>query len=285
MRIISTAFLLAVPFQHTSAQTDTFRVYFNFGISRLNEPAMRMLDSLVYHQILAPGKKVGLIGYADYVGTDPSNVTLSEARAEEVKQYLLNSGFRPADVQMVIGRGEIERNMDGLSGYAPDRKVEIIPGGIKLVPPAPKPKPVPKPVVSQPTEPKIDVTKLKKNETVRLENMYFFPGSHMPRPESLPVFEKLYQTLKENPNLKIRIEGHICCLTEDKYDGYDYDAQEFRLSTNRAKYVYDYLIEKGINGERLQYKGFGKTRPLANPERTEEDENKNRRVEIRILEK
>ncbi|RYD57906.1 MAG: OmpA family protein [Sphingobacteriales bacterium] len=261
-----------------SAQNDTFRVYFDLGIYRLNEPAMQRLDSMLYHQVLAPGKKVGIIGYADYVGSDSSNMKLSEARAETIKQYLLSSGYKQADIQMVVARGEIPREMTAESGYALDRKVEIIPGGIKYIPP-PKKQQIP------PALPKLDITKVKKNETLRMEHVYFEPGSHMPLPSSIPEFDKLYRTLKDNPSLKIRIEGHICCLTENTFDGYDYDAQDFNLSRNRAKYVYDYLVAKGIDEDRLEYKGFGKTRPIVRKELTEEDENRNRRVEIRILEK
>lgn len=260
------------------AQNDTLRVYFDFGISRLNEQGMHTLDSMVYYQVLSPGKKVGLIGYADYVGTDPSNMKLSETRAETVKQYLLASGFRPTDIQTVIGRGEVERTSNDNTGFAADRKVDIIPGGIKQIPVA---KPLPKP----PAQPTIDLTKIKKNETLRLEHMYFNPGSHMLKTESVPELTKLYNTLKNNPALKIRIEGHICCHTKRTTDAYDYDSQDFNLSANRAQYIYDYLASKGIGKDRLQYKGFGRTKPIADPERTEEDENKNRRVEIRILDK
>jgi outer membrane protein OmpA-like peptidoglycan-associated protein len=91
--------------------------------------------------------------------------------------------------------------------------------------------------------------------------------------------------MRDYPTLRIRIEGHICCVVAKNADGYDYDSQDFNLSVNRAKEIYDILEEKGIDDTRMEYKGFGKTRPLAWPEQTEEDENKNRRVEIRILQK
>ena len=66
--------------------------------------------------------------------------------------------------------------------------------------------------------------------------------------------------------------------------------REFLYSSEKEnpfdqKEIYDILIEKGIDETRMEYLGFGKTRPLVWPEKTEEDENRNRRVEIRILKK
>jgi flagellar motor protein MotB len=54
---------------------------------------------------------------------------------------------------------------------------------------------------------------------------------------------------------------------------------------NRAKFVYDYLIENGIEKERLSYKGYAHTRPKILVENTPEEEQINRRVEIKITEK
>ena len=54
------------------------------------------------------------------------------------------------------------------------------------------------------------------------------------------------------------------------------------LSNNRAKAVRQYLIKKGIDGKRLEAKGFGKTKPIGD-NKTEEGREQNRRVEMNIL--
>ncbi len=267
--ILLTAFI----FLYTWAQAapDTIKLHFDIGVPALSAGAQKQIDSLMYFDVLLPGKKVGIIGYADYLGTEESNITLSENRAKNVQDYLIASGIKAGDRQVVMGKGEISRDvLNGNAGYREDRRVDIIPGGI--------------PAQAIATS-GIDLSKIKKNETIRLDNLYFKPASHIPVDASYPELKKLYALLKENPRLKISIEGHICCVTHGTTDGYDTDADDFNLSVNRAKYVYDYMVKKGIAAERLSYKGFGKLKPLVIPENTPEDENKNRRVEIRIMDK
>ena len=58
-----------------------------------------------------------------------------------------------------------------------------------------------------------------------------------------------------------------------------------RLSSRRAKAIYDYLVSKGINRDRLKYIGLGNANPVVKEENTEADKELNRRVEVRILSK
>ncbi|MDZ7846643.1 MAG: OmpA family protein [Owenweeksia sp.] len=55
------------------------------------------------------------------------------------------------------------------------------------------------------------------------------------------------------------------------------------MSTDRARAVYDYLVEQGIAANRLSYEGFGDTKPVASND-TEAGRAQNRRTEIRIVE-
>lgn len=293
---------------HSSAQ-DTIKVFFDLGVPSLNTTAMQQLDSLAYYDVLVPNKNYGIIGYADYLGSEESNVTLSQNRADAVQQYLQGLGIKPQNIETVTGKGEVSRNMAATDGYPEDRRVDIVLGGFKktvtkkdsvkyicscgkenckkgpfVKVPVKTPVLHKEAIVEQPKK-QIDITNLKKDETIRLDNILFLPGSHKIRGESETSLFHLYIVMKDHPTLKIRLEGHICCLKNTTHDGYDYDTQEYRLSENRAKAVYDYLVEKGIDEERLEYKGFGISKPLAWPERSFADENMNRRVEVRILEK
>jgi outer membrane protein OmpA-like peptidoglycan-associated protein len=62
------------------------------------------------------------------------------------------------------------------------------------------------------------------------------------------------------------------------------DTYEPILSVNRAKEIYNFLVDKGIEASRLSYAGFGRRRPVVVEEMNEFDAEKNRRVEIRITE-
>ena len=85
---------------------------------------------------------------------------------------------------------------------------------------------------------------------------------------------RLLALLDTYPQMCIEIGGHT--------DGKGSESYNKRLSENRAKAVVDYLVSKGVNASRLQYKGYGKSMPVA-PNDTEEGRALNRRVEFKIL--
>lgn len=126
------------------------------------------------------------------------------------------------------------------------------------------------------------LSELKTNEVMRIETIHFQPTRHYITKESEPILQELLQTLQDFPNLAINIEGHVCCMQGDG-DALDTDTHELKLSENRARFIYQYLIDKGIAANRLGYVGHGKRRPIIAIEETEEDAQRNRRVEIRVV--
>ena len=79
--------------------------------------------------------------------------------------------------------------------------------------------------------------------------------------------------MDDNESLEIEIHGHTDNQGEEDYNQ--------TLSENRAKAVYNYLIGKGIAKERLSYKGFGESKPIATND-TKEGRQLNRRTEYVI---
>jgi outer membrane protein OmpA-like peptidoglycan-associated protein len=126
---------------------------------------------------------------------------------------------------------------------------------------------------------------LSSGDEVILEGLNFYPGSHHTLPETKPVLKKLLELLRQNESLRIEVQGHVCCSAKPNQDGLDDETGDYRLSWNRAQFVRDYLIQNGIDEERVTYRGFAMTRPLVYPEVTIQDQIKNRRVEILILDK
>jgi flagellar motor protein MotB len=78
------------------------------------------------------------------------------------------------------------------------------------------------------------------------------------------------------------VQGHVCCAEKPNQDGLDDETGDFKLSWNRAQFVRDFLVQGGIEEERVTYRGFAMTRPLVIPETSIQDQVKNRRVEILI---
>ena len=107
-----------------------------------------------------------------------------------------------------------------------------------------------------------------------LKNVFFATASATLKPESRVELDRLRNLLRENPQMKIQINGHTDSV------GSDNDNQ--KLSEARAKAVYDYLILEGIAAERLRFKGFGESKPIDTND-SESGRRNNRRTEFVVL--
>lgn len=121
----------------------------------------------------------------------------------------------------------------------------------------------------------IALNPITKGKSIVLRNIFFDTGKYDLKPESVVELQKLVDFLKSNPGIKIEISGHT--------DNVGTEAFNLELSKNRAKAVYDYLIAKGIDPQRLTYKGYGLSRPVSANE-TAAGRAQNRRTEVKILE-
>ena len=116
--IITALLLFCCP---THAQhPDTIKVYFDLGKPTLSSTAKQLLDSLAYYDILPVRKKYGIIGYADYIGSEESNITLSKQRAASAEQYLLGLGVK-------------KENIERVRNYEKTLKIESLPLNIILL--------------------------------------------------------------------------------------------------------------------------------------------------------
>ena len=96
------------------------------------------------------------------------------------------------------------------------------------------------------------------------------------KPEGKSVLDAAIQTLKEQPDVRIAVEGHTDSVGTDAYNQ--------GLSERRAEAVVEYLAAGGIARGRMSAKGFGESKPVASNE-TEDGRAQNRRVEFGIVTK
>ena len=115
------------------------------------------------------------------------------------------------------------------------------------------------------------VTTIEKAKPIILKNVFFETGSAELMSTSLIELDRLKDLLVENPQLKIQINGHT--------DNVGSEGDNQILSTKRAKAVQDYLIKEGIASNRLKYKGFGESQPIASND-SADGKRTNRRTEF-----
>lgn len=125
-------------------------------------------------------------------------------------------------------------------------------------------------------EENIYITPLEEGAKVILNNVFFAFDEATLENSSYGELDKVAEFLKINPNVKIRVEGHADSKGTERYN--------FLLSKNRAEAVRNYLIDQGVDKERVDTKALGETQPVA--ENTgEEGRSLNRRVEFVVVEK
>ena len=117
---------------------------------------------------------------------------------------------------------------------------------------------------------------IEVGKVIRLKNIYFDTDKADLLPRSNVELNKLSSIMLDNPMLEIEIIGHT-----DNQGTADYN---LTLSRRRAAQVREFLIENGIDPNRMTTNGFGATQPIA-PNDTEDSRQMNRRVECRIVKK
>jgi outer membrane protein OmpA-like peptidoglycan-associated protein len=119
------------------------------------------------------------------------------------------------------------------------------------------------------------LVKVKVGKKVVLNNILFQTGKSILTSSSYTEIDRLLGIMNDNPRMKIEISGHT--------DNTGSLQLNLKLSEDRAKAVVMYLVQKGIDRIRLEYKGYGPQQPIAD-NTTADGRSRNRRVEFKILE-
>jgi outer membrane protein OmpA-like peptidoglycan-associated protein len=287
-------------------EKDSLVIHFDIDQSPLRADARAAIDSvlLLFNTARPPGK-IALSGYCDATGGNIYNYRLSLARINAVRDYL-RSKF-PSDsfffTKTAYGKRKPLNNNGDAAKRSLNRRVEIVfyavpPAGYSrdrsaTPPTAPSPSPSLQPTPS-PDEPPpgkrpppISLSEFLRDsartgKTYALRNLNFVSGRHLLMPHSDTVLKELLRIMLDSPDLKIEIRGHVCCIAE-RLDGLDAETNTNDLSVRRAQFVYAYLRKGGVKASRMSYRGFGASMKLYPEERNEQEQEWNRRVEIRVI--
>lgn len=134
-----------------------------------------------------------------------------------------------------------------------------------LDPEAPTPPPPPLPPVPLPAA---------ASKRIVLRGVNFDFDKNEIRPDSRPMLDAAIRILKENPNVRIAVEGHTDAVGSVEYNN--------ALSRRRAEAVFQYVVNGGVAPERMEVVGYGKSRPVASNE-TPSGRAQNRRVELQVV--
>jgi len=126
----------------------------------------------------------------------------------------------------------------------------------------------------KPDEVNIAMSRMESGQRLTLRNVFFETNRSEVKEESQVELNKLAEILRNNPAMRIELGGHT--------DNVGRPEDNRRLSEARAKAVYDYLVSHGISSDRMTFKGYGESQPVA-PNDTEENRQQNRRTELKIL--
>lgn len=263
--LLSTYLIFIIPFLgFCQEQGGPWSLYFENNSYKITTTQKQFIDSIQAHSLQLTDSIV-LKGYASSPADSTYNLKLSERRANAVKRE-----FKEYTTIIANGFGELEGDEDE------NRRVDI------MTWPVYQEKLAFKSSTASPTKfpDKInDYTKINIGEKIELKGIHFYPGRDDIRNDSKIALEELLTYLKENETITFRLLGHVCC--GKKYDpgrdGYNNRTGINNLSEARAKRIYSYLLDNGIDKKRMSARGYAYRYPTGKGDKYD------RRVEIEII--
>lgn len=244
----------------------TFSIYFENDVYELNDTHFQLLDSLKTIPV-KDSLDVHIKGYTNSVGSETYNLELSRKRAEKVKSELKEFTIIASN-----GYGELNgeaannRRVDVLIHFKRDHVA--VEGEIRE-----------EPVKVAAAEPTLaTLTEAKIGDKIILEGIRFYADRDIIMDESRDALTALVTFLTDNPAIKFKLIGHICCGNNDNpgHDLLNIRTGKKNLSEARARALHNFLAKKGIDTKRMRYIGMAFRKP------TGKGDTFDRRVEIEI---
>tara|TARA_B110000285_G_scaffold25376_1_gene24376 strand:+ start:252 stop:1964 length:1713 start_codon:yes stop_codon:yes gene_type:complete len=280
---ISIEHLVVVP-EAIPLNTILILTHVKFGPGKATFPSASTnedLINLVAAMQKSPELKIQISGHTDRSGDEQTNKTLSKTRAKFVYDHLIGKGIS-ADRISHVGYGSIKPAYSNRTkdGRAANRRIEV-----KVV--SKKAESMTNLVDETTTLEEdsfqmhnksslIDFEQKEIGESLILKHILFEPNMTELTITSIPQADTLADILKVHPELYIEVFGYT--------DKSGIEEKNIVLSKKRAKALHDYLIEKGIDSDRLYYSGCGSENPIA-PNKYRWGRDINRRIEVVIIKK
>jgi outer membrane protein OmpA-like peptidoglycan-associated protein len=263
------------------SQPDTFTIYFSFNNYSISKNQSIQLNSFLHKHIPADTEAVTItiVGYTDTVGTEKYNTALSMRRCQSVnsalQQITVNRNYKaqlipmgetnaPAQTDSVNRRAEIifySRSNHTVQAVVPQPGSTVIKEKEKR------------------EQLRISVNDKIVDTIIVMDNIYFEPDLAVLTHASTVSLPQYINILKKYKDNNMEVGGHV---------NYNYSILEdtdplFKLSEQRAKLVYQYLVDNGFDAARLTHKGYGNLRMVFPVPANTEEKMKNMRVEITVF--
>jgi outer membrane protein OmpA-like peptidoglycan-associated protein len=254
-------------FGYLSAQEKPVQtLYFDFDKYSLYEQQIKTIIDFAKKSDTTKIESIQIYGYCDDRGDNDYNYELSKNRVKTVQDILTANGFSKNKIVIIEGKGRViltKENEENITEIrSKNRRVDLF-------------------IVAKNSFGNGIYNSFQDNhkvgDRIYLENILFALGSSALPLESKKELDKIAAILQKNQKLEFEIRGHVCCTPSYYEDAIDEHTHERKLSFNRAKSVYRYLLSKKINPQRMSYKGCGNRFPL------EKGDALDRRVEFLIL--
>lgn len=251
--ILLSIFLVCLGNVFAQTKTKSISFYFEFGKNVLTTNSQSDFNGFLK---LAKTKhyEVNILTFCDTIGSIEYNQALSDLRLAAI-----SSAFEKNNI-VVLKKESRGENLDGYefeSQSNEKRRMALVTYEEKLK--------------NNGTTDRFSAV-LKEKDKSKIKpialDIQFEGGTAIVLSKSLPEIDALYNFMNANKNVKALIRGHVCCENDPV------------ISTQRANEIYQRLIRLGIDPNRLDFKGYSNTMPVVFPEVTEEDRQKNRRVDV-----
>jgi outer membrane protein OmpA-like peptidoglycan-associated protein len=232
-------------------------VYYDLDKFVIRKDAMPALDKLAEMMKKYSFLDLLVASHTDSRASDEYNITLSNNRAKAVTEYLDTKGISPDRVRLEwFGESQLINDCGngkpcGEENHQLNRRSELV---LEAFPDPTKSYEIPQELKDMNfCEPEEIFEKLR-DEINEIPTIYFDFDKSMLRSVHKTELERTAIMLKRMPNLLLYIEGH----TDQRGD----EAYNQKLSERRANVVKEYLINRGVETNRLEYLWFGETRPI-----------------------